>query len=451
MVIKNLVFLDKLKSMQRLFYTVIFLSLFILPGKATDCFNGRYKNKVFTEYTLLNNVFYARKQTSDGRWQNLVYDVYQPKNDTASNRPVVILAHGGGYIDITDQKGREIVVLAIDLVQRGYVVISLEYREEEDPFVLFSEKKMLKAVARSLIDIRDATCSIMDTTLNYGNPYKIDYSKVIVGGISAGSISFLQTIFLDSLSWLPARYQNWILEVEPNFQARLNNKYCGANILGMINISGAILDTAWIKPNRVYPAMLSQHGTADPIVPYNYGHPLNFPFLPKFMGSFLIDKRYKDLGLRSEFQSWNGYSHLAFTTINLAALFGSGSYDDIYINPFIMDSTKRHIANFCYSLIDCDERVTGIRENIINVNLSIFPNPSTGNFTISIPKNINTNNCKLEMYDISGKQVFAQQYQGNKDFISINEGMPTGLYMVKMYYEQNNEKNIYIGKITIAQ
>ena len=90
--------------MQRVLYTFLLLSFFIAPGNATDCFNGRYKNKVFSEYTVLNNIIYARKQTSDGRWQNLGYDVYQPKNDTVSSRPVVVLAHGGGYIDLLDQK-----------------------------------------------------------------------------------------------------------------------------------------------------------------------------------------------------------------------------------------------------------------------------------------------------------------------------------------------------------
>jgi hypothetical protein len=33
----------------------------------------------------------------------------------------------------------------------------------------------------------------------------------------------------------------------------------------------------------------------------------------------------------------------------------------------------------------------------------------------------------------------------------MSETLPTGLYMVKMYYEQNNENNVYVGKITIAQ
>lgn len=437
--------------MQRVLYTFLLLSFFIAPGNATDCFNGRYKNKVFSEYTVLNNIIYARKQTSDGRWQNLGYDVYQPKNDTASSRPVVVLAHGGGYIDLLDQKSPDIVELAIDLVKRGYVVMSLEYREESNPLSLLSEENMVKAVGRSLIDIRDATCSIMDTTINHGNPYKVDYSKVIVGGVSAGSVSFLQAIFLDSLSWMSPQYQQWILQVEPNSQALLDNRYCGANVIGMINISGALLDTAWIKPNRIYPALLSQHGTADPIVPYNYDHPFHLPMLPQLMGSYLIDKRCKHLGLRSEFDSWLGYSHVPFIGgFNIDALFGTNPLALIF-NPYVLDSTKRHIANFCYSLIDCDERITGIKQNVISSTLPIFPNPSTGNFSIQLPIGISVNKYNVVIYDISGKELLTRDFGGNSSFITINEQLSPGMYFIKLQYEKNSDLNVYTGKVTIKE
>lgn len=437
--------------MQKVLYTFLLLFFLIPPGNATDCFNGRYKNKVFSEYTVLNNVIYARKQTSDGRWQNLVYDVYQPKNDTVTSRPVVVLAHGGGYIDLLDQKSPDIVELAIDLVKRGYVVISLEYREEANPLSLLSEENMVKAVGRSLIDIRDATCSIMDTTINHGNPYKVDYNKVIVGGVSAGSVSFLQAIFLDSLSWMSPQYQQWILQVEPNSQALLDNRYCGANVIGMINISGALLDTAWIKPNRNYPALLSQHGTADPIVPYNYDHPFHLPMLPQLMGSYLIDKRCKHLGLRSEFDSWLGYSHVPFIGgFNIDALFGANPLALIF-NPYVLDSTKSHIAHFCYSLIDCNARTTGIRENIVSSNVTIFPNPSSGSFTIKIPKEINAMKWNVSIYDMAGKEIQAEVYPGNISSISVNKKMATGMYFIKLFYEKDNEQFIYTGKVNITE
>lgn len=452
MIVKNLVILIvHTESMRIVLYTLILLfCFFILPASATDCYNGRYKNKVFTDYTRIDNIIYACKQTSDGRWQNLGYDVYLPKNDTATHRPAVVLAHGGGYIDLLDQKSPDIVELAIDLVQRGYVVFSYEYREEANPLALLSEESMVKAVGRSLIDIRDATCSIMDTTLNHGNPFGVDYTKVIVGGVSAGAVSFLHALFLDSLSWMPAQYRQWILEVEPNSQALLDNRYCGAKVLGMINVSGAIMDTAWIKPNRSYPALMSQHGTADPIVPYGYDRPFHLPTLPMLMGSSVIDKRYRELGLRSEFDSWLNYSHVPFIGgLNIDALFGRNPLALIF-NPYVLDSTKRHIAHFCYSLIDCDNRVTGIRQNLVASNLTIFPNPSLGTFTIEIPKVLPAKKWNVAIYDLTGKELLNNTYPGNMDIITVEEKLPPGMYFVKLFYGNENEQFLYTGKVTIT-
>lgn len=437
--------------MQKVLYTLLFISFIYFPANATDCYDGRYKNKVFSDFTLVNNVIYARKQRSDGMWQNLGYDVYLPKNDTATNRPVVVLAHGGGYIDLLDQKSPDIVELAIDLVLRGYVVFSLEYREEGNPLSLLSEENMVKAVGRSLIDIRDATCSIMDTTIRHGNPYGVDYNKVIVGGVSAGAVSFLHAIFLDSLSWMPPQYQQWILQVEPNSQALLDNRYCGANVLGMIGISGAIMDTSWIKPNREYPALLLQHGTSDPIVPYNYDRPFHLPMLPYMMGSYLVDKRYQNLGQRSELETWVGYFHVPFlgNDLNLAALFTRNPLAFIF-NRVVLDSTKRHVAHFCYSLIDCDERTTGISENIMSTTIGVFPNPSNGNFSIKVPKAANSGKWNLSVIDIAGKEQYLSSYPGNADVIQIDKQLGAGVYFLKLLYEKDGALFVYTGKIIVT-
>ncbi len=437
--------------MQKVLYTLLFISFIYFPANATDCYDGRYKNKVFSDFTLVNNVIYAHKQRSDGMWQNLGYDVYLPKNDTATNRPVVVLAHGGGYIDLLDQKSPDIVELAIDLVLRGYVVFSLEYREEGNPLSLLSEENMVKAVGRSLIDIRDATCSIMDTTIRHGNPYGVDYNKVIVGGVSAGAVSFLHAIFLDSLSWMPPQYQQWILQVEPNSQALLDNRYCGANVLGMIGISGAIMDTSWIKPNREYPALLLQHGTSDPIVPYNYDRPFHLPMLPYMMGSYLVDKRYQNLGQRCELETWVGYSHVPFlgNDLNLAALFTRNPLALIF-NRVVLDSTKRHVAHFCYSLIDCNERTTGITENIMSTTIGVFPNPSNGNFSIKVPKATNAGKWNLSVVDIAGKEQYLSSYPGNSDVIQLDKKLGAGVYFLKLFYEKDGTSFVYTGKIIVT-
>jgi hypothetical protein len=445
---RNFLTLRKQELMKKLLYTLFFLTVFSFPAESTDCFNGRYSSKVFGDFTVINNVVYARKQRSDGLWQKLAYDVYQPKNDTASNRPVVVLAHGGGYIDLLDQKSPDIVEMAIDLTLRGYVVISIEYREEPNPFSLLDPEKMVKAVSRALIDTRDATCSIVDTTVNFGNPYRIDIRKVIVGGVSAGAVSFLHAIFLDSISWMPQQYRQWALEVEPNSQALLDNRYCGAHVLGMIGISGALLDTSWIRPDRVYPALLLQHGTADPVVPYKYDNPFHIAALPKLMGSYLVDIRSRNLGYRCELDTWPGFGHVPFLGgFNPSALFGPNPLAIIF-NPTVLDSTKQHIAHFCYSLIDCNAALpTAVKEHLINGRLDVYPNPSGGEVTLRLP-NVAVNKWLLTLYDITGKAQYVKDITGAQ-FLTIHPELQPGLYYLKLSFERNGESYYYSGRTVI--
>ena len=116
-----------------------------------------------------------------------------------------------------------------------------------------------------------------------------------------------------------------------------------------------------------------------------------------------------------------------------------------------MDSTKRHIANFCYSLIECDERITGIKQQVIASNLSVFPNPSAGNFNIQLPQEMSVNKCNVGIYDIAGKELFSSEFSSNSSFVTINEKLPPGMYFIKMQYEKNSELHVYTGKVTITE
>jgi hypothetical protein len=220
----------------------------------------------------------------------------------------------------------------------------------------------------------------------------------------------------------------------------------------MIGVSGAVLDTGWIKPNRTYPALLLQHGTSDGVVPFMYDHPFHIPTLPALMGSYLINQRCQNLGLRCELETWVGAGHVPFlgssNGLNWAALFTRNPLG-IVLNPFVLDSTKRHIANFIYSLINCDAQVTGIREHVAT-DVSVYPNPSTGNFTICIPKE-NGSKWLVSIYNVEGREQYQHEFPGNMEFITINEKLPPSSYFIKLKCETGDAPVVYTGKITIAQ
>jgi hypothetical protein len=415
----------------------------------TDCSGNRFKEKIFEEIEFIDNVIYATKQRSDGLWQHLGYDVYMPAGDIQGERPAIMLAHGGGYIDFIDQKSPDIVKLAREFAQRGYVVFSVEYREEPSPFSLFSVENMVKAVGRALIDIRDVTCHLMDTTITGGNPYGVDPEQVIVGGVSAGAVSFLQAVFLDSLSWLPQQYQEWILEVEPNTQALLDNKYCGANVRGIVNISGALLDTFWIKDYKLdeYPAIMSVHGGLDPIVPYGFDHPFGLPLLPRLMGSEIIDIRTRRCGLRHELDFYPSQGHVPILGVNWNALL-TGDPIDFIFNQRIMNATLDHMTEFIFSLIDCDlQTVTAIDESQVSA-LKFFPNPSANTLTVVLPERPIAE--RIDIVNQLGQAVLSVTVMPFDNEVHIRHDLPPGVYAVVMR-TGTDERPPYTGQLIISR
>lgn len=90
---------------------------------------------------------------------------------------------------------------------------------------------------------------------------------------------------------------------------------------------------------------------------------------------------------------------------------------------------------------DC---ATGIKGNLMNDNVSIFPNPGNGVFYISLQNAAAKSN--LEIYNILGKRIYEtfyfKQQTSNKIDLSLQ---PKGIYFVKIY----DSEKIYTEKIVI--
>ncbi len=420
----------------------LFLLLFLFNNSsASDCGNGRYKNKLFSTVKRTNNIVYATKPQSNGVPIQLRYDVYEPQGDTGRNRAVMLLIHGGAYLKLLDQNSPDIVLLCNYFAQLGYVAISIDYRQEPNLLGLLSEEVMVKAVSRALIDTKDAIDHLIDTYSN-GNPYRIDTSKAFIGGVSAGAVSTMFITYLDSLQMLSPKYQQWIIDANGvNADSILRHRFDKIKPKAAISISGAILDTNWIKPNGI--DLLLNHGSVDPIVPYNYGKPFSIPTLPYLYGGKAMNARALHQGIYVEFEDWIGRSHVPFFNLDLGNILTLQ-----LINQPIFDSTKSHIKNFCYRLLDCN-RVTGIRENVVD-KANVFPNPTQQNFTVELPKAIGSKDWTVELYDILGKQVFARNYDNSYQSIEINQNLSPNIYFLKMYYEQNGETFVYTAKVVIG-
>ena len=71
----------------------------------------------------------------------------------------------------------------------------------------------------------------------------------------------------------------------------------------------------------------------------------------------------------------------------------------------------------------------GIENSNLNSEMRLYPNPSTGNFTIALATTLET--VSLEILDITGKKIFAENYS-NVSEINANINGASGIYFAKV-------------------
>lgn len=246
-------------KMKYLVLTALFLfALACKKDSAPSQTPTRYLDPLFAE-TTVQQVIYSQPY-------GLTMDVYQPKNDTEQNRPVVVLAFGGGFVNGSSMNPA-MVRLGQNLAKRGYVVASINYRLAPGFLNLLDSLAAADVVFKALGDARAAIRFLRLSAAN-GNPYNIDPNRIMMGGNSAGAVLAVHVAFLDSADVLPA-YMQTIVQNNGGFEGNSGNPGYSSSISAVFNMAGAIARTGWIDANE--PAIVSFHGIDDDVVPYECG------------------------------------------------------------------------------------------------------------------------------------------------------------------------------------
>jgi hypothetical protein len=88
---------------------------------------------------------------------------------------------------------------------------------------------------------------------------------------------------------------------------------------------------------------------------------------------------------------------------------------------------------------------TGLNALNKESGMSFWPNPNQGQFEILMPKGATTIN--VELYDITGKQVYDHTLTGTETVTINAKGLPIGVYILKT---QSNGK-VFTGKLLITE
>ena len=103
---------------------VICVSLVLLVNAA---FAQNYTTKQFGLQITKTNIVYGTATNYLGATDTLKLDIYKPTGNPNTQRPMLILNHGGAWVG-GDKSEANIVLIAKEFVQRGYVVASVNYR-----------------------------------------------------------------------------------------------------------------------------------------------------------------------------------------------------------------------------------------------------------------------------------------------------------------------------------
>lgn len=265
---------------------------------ATAAFGAeRYKDSVFSTLSVTKNIDYAfGVKTYQGTLDTLSLDFYEPKDDTARARPLIILMHGGGFA-IGSKSAEDIVLYCRTFSQRGYATASIDYRLNPDAQTL-TRKQMLDVVYAAVQDSRAAVRFMR----SHRKDFRIDDDRIILMGTSAGGVMALTHAYLDA-DEVPPLIDTVALG---GLDGSGGTPGVSSAITGIINCWGGVADTTILENARV-PA-LHFHGSNDSTVPINTGISLGNPDYVTY-GSECIHRNLIRAGAKSFLHVFEGMGH----------------------------------------------------------------------------------------------------------------------------------------------
>ncbi len=254
----------------------------------------RFVDPVFQTVNVRKAIEYRTAQSATGIDVALLLDFYEPADDSATRRPLLIFMHGGGFFT-GSRESAFAAAFCGELAQRGYAVASIDYRLGVQPF---SRAGYTKAIYRA---VQDAHVAVRYMKAN-SQQYRIDPERVFLGGESAGGVTSVHAAY-----WNPDEIPT---DVDTAEAGPLSGGGAFArqssSVRAIVNLWGAIGDTLWIDPREA--PVVSVHGDEDLVVPIDEGGAYQIAELNLF-GSRIIHRVAERQSIRSRLKVYEGLGH----------------------------------------------------------------------------------------------------------------------------------------------
>ncbi len=287
---------------------------------------NRYKNEVF-EVERITDVNYAKV---NGFWSsipddtidianvvknnwfnylkkkelNLDMDIYLPKNDTLTQRPLMMFIHGGAFF-IGDKATVPYQKWCSHFASLGYVCVSINYRMGFRP--------NQKAIERTAYQATQDAHAAMRYLISKKDIYRIDPDFLFVGGASAGSITAINLAYMRNKDRPQSSYSSFFMEDLGDIESSGNTIDNEFKIKAIANMWGSVYNLNILENENI--PIISFHGDVDEILPYGKGYPFKAigefqkVFFDEMYGSSIIHQKANELGIRSVLHTFPGQGH----------------------------------------------------------------------------------------------------------------------------------------------
>jgi len=477
--------------MRKLLLLLFFLSSIVVNAQQ------RYLDEVFTDVDVSTDIVYGLNVTiitGVPALDTLKMDVYEPNSDSASLRPLIIYLHTGSFLPVPlngqctgDKLDSASVEMCMRFAKKGYVVASINYRLGWNPVGDQDTRTgtLLNAVYRALQDCKSAVRYMRKTIAVSSNPFRIDDTKIALGGQGSGGYVALAYATIDSYDDITLlKFKNistGIPYVDTTLsgdwdgyggnglnQPSLNNPGYSNDINFVFNMGGAMGDSTWLNVGDV--PMVCFHVPNDPFAPYTYG-----PVIVPTTGQFVVNVSgsYNIMRTANTYGNNNSFIFLGLTdpyTVRANAI--NDGYDglcplerpdppglltgeagpwewwdttctnnagSLASNPDMSEAKGMAYIDTVQGYV-CPRMFRGLSLNVgidpietLEKSVVIYPNPSAGNFRIVVDAAF-TELKNIEITDFSGRIV--RTIKGDDSFIYDidRQNLASGIYLVKLHF-----------------
>ena len=389
--------------------SIILFSQPIFAQSALGCDGNRYLKDVFTDTIQTRNIQFGKNGI------DLFMDVIEPKGDNLAQRPLLVLAFGGGFV-----QGKRTEQYMLDMcylfAKKGFVCATVDYRLYNILNGFPDSLKISPTVIGAIHDMKAAIRYFRKDAADK-NTFRIDSTNIISGGASAGAITAMHVAHLDSTDVIPT-WLNDIIKNLGGLEGNSGNAGYSSSVKGVLSLSGGLYQKEFIDKNDV--PFIAYHGSADNVVPFGFGKNV-YGFNTD--GDSSCFAYAKSLGIKA----------------NLVMVPGGG-HQDIYDFKGKYASNLTDFLNqsslFLKQLV-CGEPITSPVQTLDNALIQVYPNPSQDVMTIRFDEN--TEGYQVRILDALGRQVLNSGSITGEQFNIYKRDIGKGFFIAHISNVRNNK------------